>query len=754
MKSINDYSNKFDDLFKKDILVSEKIDAPKISLTKHLDSFKISKVNSNHHVNRIDRTILSLYEPIFNHFDELKENLEGFELLPENHIFEMYFLPNTKPNVIQYDVLPNNNLILYGIKVMEGGKLKKVIKDPSVLERWSSLFNIDPIKYFYNGKIDDNQKFKLKELFNNNIISKDSLSRQILYTLDPRITETTLGKSTHNNIKGLFFTFHKGTEVTNAQLNTSDSVKVNETKPNDSFQLVILDLLEYFDTSVDWEKVRYYSKNENTNYIEVISEIFNDYVDKNAHKFIGFKLDKLSFSHDKSFKLNKKFISNQRTLKLLENPILEDLFQAMIGNFRKEKTKTSGLFNETNIERINIIVNKLNNQSKRFDMGKKQRTVDFTTFISEGRNHLYEANFDFKGVVKRIADAEDDIERMDPSSQDIIANKLTDTADYISNFGPIKTIKDFFVDLKGFSDGDWESIEKVIMKESQEGLSAIDSYIKNPQKVDYFLKLNKPTDIASQMKKDFGLPENFVKSLFAMAGKMKAGKGVGRGELFLGFMIDGATNASQGDVNVNGVPYEVKANEARLNTQNGFGQGTPSMITMFKNISKLVKGKSTKELDNLLDKKKIATYNFKKDGSSSFYKVFQEGIKSGAKLDDLINVVVESAYCSESGIWQNADKNLKKAVKKSFKDNLNSDGSGKDGDNLQFELLYHNIQYYNSCEPFMGIFLIDKKKHRIAYLDTKQKLKPAVKWLKANVKYTQNSWQDAPTSNCYKITLK
>ena len=128
MKSINDYSNKFDDLFKKDILVSEKIDAPKISLTKHLDSFKISKVNSNHHVNRIDRTILSLYEPIFNHFDELKENLEGFELLPENHIFEMYFLPNTKPNVIQYDVLPNNNLILYGIKVMEGGKLKKVIK--------------------------------------------------------------------------------------------------------------------------------------------------------------------------------------------------------------------------------------------------------------------------------------------------------------------------------------------------------------------------------------------------------------------------------------------------------------------------------------------------------------------------------------------------------------------------------------------------------------------------------------------------
>ena len=42
----------------------------------------------------------------------------------------------------------------------------------------------------------------------------------------------------------------------------------------------------------------------------------------------------------------------------------------------------------------------------------------------------------------------------------------------------------------------------------------------------------------------------------------------------------------------------------------------------------------------------------------------------------------------------------------------------------------------------------------MAYFDPAMGLNKAVKWLSSYTKYTQPSWQDNPTSNCWKLTLK
>ena len=118
---------------------------------------------------------------------------------------------------------------------------------------------------------------------------------------------------------------------------------------------------------------------------------------------------------------------------------------------------------------------------------------------------------------------------------------------------PISVLKDYFVETKGFSEGDWSKIEKIVQKLDATKIEAFVKYVNAPVKADYFTGINKTTDVLKQMEKDFGLDKTITGQIFKMAGEMKSGKGVGRGELFLGFMIDGATNASTGDVNVNGL---------------------------------------------------------------------------------------------------------------------------------------------------------------------------------------------------------
>ena len=71
-------------------------------------------------------------------------------------------------------------------------------------------------------------------------------------------------------------------------------------------------------------------------------------------------------------------------------------------------------------------------------------------------------NEDFQTALDRINKKKKEITSMADVQKDVITGKLEDTADYIDNFGPISTLKDYFVETKGFSEGDWSEIEKVV----------------------------------------------------------------------------------------------------------------------------------------------------------------------------------------------------------------------------------------------------------------------------------------------------
>lgn len=361
-------------------------------------------------------------------------------------------------------------------------------------------------------------------------------------------------------------------------------------------------------------------------------------------------------------------------------------------------------------------------------------------------------NEDFGKAVKRLVDLEDQVKSMDPSHTEVITKEVNTAADYIERFGPISEIKSYFVDTKGFSEADFKRIEQILKKEDPISIEAIKNYIKAPKSVEYFTDIKKTENIISRTAKDTGMSVNFVKELFSMDGSMKSGKGVGRGELFLGFMIDGATNASVGDVNANGKPYEVKAKSARLNTQNGFGNGIAAVTKFFDEFAKMDKNLANKYRPS--KKKDFAAFNYKTGGSSRFYDLLQDAYKSKLDLKKIYELQANTLYCSSSGIWSNGDARIKKMIVDNLSNNINKDGSPKDDATLNYEFMFINILYYQSQEFFNGIFLIEPNKGLFAYFDPSMSKNSAVKWLAKYTKYTQPSWQDNPTSNCWKITLR
>jgi hypothetical protein len=62
----------------------------------------------------------------------------------------------------------------------------------------------------------------------------------------------------------------------------------------------------------------------------------------------------------------------------------------------------------------------------------------------------------------------------------------------------------------------------------------------------------------------------------------------GKGEAIVMLFVEGARKGAEGDVDVNGVVYEIKGSDARLRGQKGFGTTTSAINTLKKGLTKLL----------------------------------------------------------------------------------------------------------------------------------------------------------------------
>jgi hypothetical protein len=334
----------------------------------------------------------------------------------------------------------------------------------------------------------------------------------------------------------------------------------------------------------------------------------------------------------------------------------------------------------------------------------------------------------------------------DAKIQDNVVKKLEDTTEYVEKVSHIANIHEVFVNQKGFSEPDFEKLKVIIQKDTEESLIALDGYLKNPKDITYFESFNDKVNLPSKLSSETGISEKTLSQLFSIEGNMKAGKGVGRGEVFLGLMIKDAKNSAKGDVNVNGIMYEVKGADARLNTTNGFGQGRTSILSFLKALESI-----SPELSNYT-KSKPDDWNFSfKRKKSLLFDLFKDAVKLGV-LDEVISAIVSNIFVTEYGIWQKAKVNdqVGNLVTSAFNNHVNKRTGDIDMDSLNYALLYANTVYYQSLEKFHAFFLINPSDGSFAIFNPQTQNE---NWLKANTKYQQPSFGDAPTSMCYKIAI-
>jgi len=357
--------NDFLELLENTCVVSEKIQASSFHVRKTNDGFEYYKSGSKDAMNKVDRTIVKYYENAIKYFKSVSGDVA--EQMPTDWKFGFDYMVDTKTVDIEYDKLPKNHLILTHIQVMSPTnptEIKKVIRDPNILYKWADILSVQRPQVIFQGKLSDYQKEELVKLLEmsetqfKKEFTDASFTRKVYNIFNKGLNSTGLNLDLEKDIDSLILNFFDGKSVKNFKLERFDKAERESRNPSDMYQISILDLVEYI-SQYDIPSIELKEDDTDIRYIELISILFNSYVEKHATKYIGASFDSADFAQGEEFALNTTFIKNEKTLSLVQKDVLAELYKIALGSFRKKRTKETEIINAALMEQINEIVAKI-----------------------------------------------------------------------------------------------------------------------------------------------------------------------------------------------------------------------------------------------------------------------------------------------------------------------------------------------------------------------------------------------------------
>ena len=348
------------------------------------------KSGQNEAMDLVDRTIVKFYESAIKHLQGLSNQVK--EDMPKDWRFGFdYLIDGETPN-FKYSLLPKNNLVLTHIKVMNplNGKVQKVIRDTQVLNKWAEVLEVQKPPVIFEGVLRHDQKealISILEMSDEQFAKRytdRSFSRDIYTIFNSEVRRSALQESLDADIDGLVISFIDGKTMSPYKLESFDKVDESneERKSSDIYQITIVDLIENL-SGYDFKQHKLTEEKKDKRYLELMSEVFNNYIKNNAAKYIGVDFNVAEFAKKEAFRLNKNFIQNQETLRLVENKILAELFKIMISSFRNERKKSTDILSEDMINQMNEIVENIKNHID----GKIEENdvLDFNSYVKNSK---------------------------------------------------------------------------------------------------------------------------------------------------------------------------------------------------------------------------------------------------------------------------------------------------------------------------------------------------------------------------------
>ena len=383
-----------DDLFKDYLLVTEKLSGSSFSFERHGDELRFFKGSNKQPINLVDRTLMMYYESAIQYI--LNKTEGHIKDLPEYWRFCFQYFVNNQPGAIEYDNLPTNNLVLTHIQVRNAkGKIAKVIEDPRVLRDWASAFNVTPLIPIFSGYLKEEQKRKIREFLSTpkedqlEVFGTSSFAKYLIDSLNPTIKQTTLQNDLNKPIDSIIFKFFKqGTNqiftakmidpYTEALMKEKEPIDLRRA-PADINEILLLDILAFIEER-GLRGGELLTATPQERYLELVSNLFNDYVAKRGVDLQKLDIEKAEFAKGPEFDLNLDLIKNNRTREILQkSESLQNLYKIILGSLRKKRNpnRVGAVMTASVIEDFNKLVSKIGDTINKETDGKFKTFGDY-----------------------------------------------------------------------------------------------------------------------------------------------------------------------------------------------------------------------------------------------------------------------------------------------------------------------------------------------------------------------------------------
>lgn len=346
------------------VVISEKLSATRFCFERTSEGLEFYKKDGK--ITAIDRTMSSLYEAPIRYIESLSSEI--ISELPIGFRYGFRYFHTLKPANISYDSIPLNGLVLTDIRNPKG----RIINDVNILNTISDFLTVEKPPIIWYGKLDDSQKTRILEYLRcpeeelKTRFKTDSFTRYIISILNPEISSTALKADIEKPIDSVIFKFisEDTREVVHAKIidpaiSLYSKTVEREREPQDLYGIILSDVVEFIKiTGLSKYKI---SKDVfDERYLELVSQIYNKYMEKNGYKYVGIHVDPLSFAAVPEFDINVEFVTDLKTRDLIkQSSINKHIYKIMVSSLNKMKKKPTGTVTQMLIDDVIEVTKKI-----------------------------------------------------------------------------------------------------------------------------------------------------------------------------------------------------------------------------------------------------------------------------------------------------------------------------------------------------------------------------------------------------------
>lgn len=243
----------FIELLKLPCTVTEKVQSSSLHVQNQVEGYKYFKSGKKTEIDKIDRTLQKFYENGIKYFESISKEVK--DEMPTDWKFGFDYMVSEQTVDIKYQSIPKNGLILTHIQVLnpaDNALIKKVIRDPKILNEWAEKLEVQKPQVIFNGVLDSRQKDELIRIFEmsdqeyKRTFESQSFTRKVYNIFNEGLSRTALNEDLDGEIDSLVINFFDGKIGKNFKIQKEEKRVVEGRKPSDIYQLSLLDIVEFF----------------------------------------------------------------------------------------------------------------------------------------------------------------------------------------------------------------------------------------------------------------------------------------------------------------------------------------------------------------------------------------------------------------------------------------------------------------------------------------------------------------------------